>query len=324
MVYNFLHYVIFVFLIARRVFRIGRFLLVGGGDYVGSRGVFGVTLGVIYVVVWFWDGECGGRGGGERNSFLTGVVTVSGRGKNIKGAAASIGLTTYLKGVNGGALLISTSPRKGTADNITVSGDGIGFSACSVLISNTGTRRYILAAPCSGLRVLPSDLSLTTTRLRVTRGPRERTLLGGTLLPVGRCCSCVVVSYPPSLKLVATGTLAITSAFLIPVRYRCCTLRKLSRLVGAMEEVGERCGRSVRVRNILLAVCSKQLGLARRMMSRIGGFFPQGIFGAIIPEKMELSRTPDFNVPIVCCSGSYGNDRTCATLTRRVIKGREN
>ncbi len=142
------------------------------------------------------------------------------------------------------------------------------------------------------------------------------------MTPCQRSFSCVLVSYPPTLKLIALGTLMTTSAFLVPTRPRCCTLRKLSRLVTAIHRIGQLCGPALRLRNILFAVCSNHAGLARRIITRIGGFFPQQICTAIVPHDIQLTRTPDCNHPVGCCSGSSGKTGTCHTLTRRVLRGR--
>ncbi len=195
------------------------------------------------------------------------------------------------------------------------------ISACRLLVNAKGVRGTILGARYRGISVIPTSVSLTTTRLSLVRVSGHRDRLGVTLTNIHRGCSCVFVSYPPSLKLVAVGTLGTDSAILIPVRYRCFTLRKLSRLVTAMHRIGELCGPALRVRKVILAVCSTQLGLANRIMDRVGGCFTSGLCGATVPHTIELSRTPSCKVPVRCCSGHSGNTTTCGSLTGRFLGG---
>lgn len=254
-----------------------------------------------------------------RRTRVNGAVSVFGRGNKIKGAAAYMGLTTSLNTGNGSILLISISPRNGDADNINTSGTRVRCSACSVLVGGIPTENVVVRARFGGLFLLPTGVGLTNTRLRLTSRRSEFCTLGGTVSPLTLSFSCVVVSYPPDLKLLDLGTLTTSSALVIPLRYRCCTLRNLDRLLDAIHAIGRLCGRRLRLRNIVCAVCSDHLGLGRRIVRRMGGCFPGGTCGAVVPHSIGLTRTPDFKGPIVCCRGCYGTSFTCGGLTSRVV-----
>lgn len=75
----------------------------GGGGWAFMRVC---VLGCVIRTGLTWPAERGG---------VTGMVTVTGRGNNINGAAATAGLTYRLRTRNSSILLISLSPRKDTA-----------------------------------------------------------------------------------------------------------------------------------------------------------------------------------------------------------------
>ncbi len=252
---------------------------------------------------------------------VKGVVTLTGRGKKIKGAAASVGLTTSLTALRGGILLISTSPRTGTSSNLNISVARVRYSVCGYVVSHTSTRSTVCAASVSKLSVVPSRVSLINTRVRVLGLSGQRGILSRLLSPLGDRCSCVLVSYSPSLNLVAIGTLATTSSIVVPIRYRCFTLRKVDGLLGAVGVVGSGLGPTLRVRKFLLAVCSDHLHLTGRVCSRIGGRFRRLMFEAIVRHGIGLDRTPDRKLPIVLCSASSANTGGRLTLTGRVVRG---
>lgn len=229
-----------------------------------------------------------------------------------------MGLTTFLTSGKCGAVLISTSSRKGTADKL----DGsIRFrrALCSILLSSISVRRTIIGASVGGLSVLPTSVSLTKTRVRVISVRGQRFLVGEGLSRMYSGCSFVLVSYPPSLNLVALGTLMTSRRVLVPVRTRFCTLRKLSRLIGAMRIIAHGLGPNLSVLKVLLAVFSNEAGLSLRMTSRIGGCFKGGIFHAMVPQSIGLSRTPDFNRPVLACTPGSGKTRTCGGLYHRIV-----
>lgn len=265
-----------------------------------------------FTMVFFW-------GVAKKGIGVNGMVTMFGRGKKMKGAAAGMGLATDLKTVKGGVLMLSLSPRKGAADKCNVSGRSISKAVCSIVVSNISVGRAVLGARFRGVSVMTSSASLTKYRVRLASERDERCVLGGSVSGMESGCSCVFVSYPPSLKVLAVGDLATMSDILVPVRYRCCTLRNIDRLVNAVGLMGSELGPGLSVRKIMLDVFSKETGLSVRMMSRIGECFGKDMCAALVPEGIELTRTPDRNGPMVCCSSGYGNTMTCVRLTRRFV-----
>lgn len=239
----------------------------------------------------------------------------------MNGAAAAVGLTTSLTTLRGGILIISTSPRTGTSSKLNISVHDIRRSVCRYIIGNSSPGNTVAGARIRKLSVVPSRVSLMNTRVRVLGVRGQRRVLGRVLIPLGRQCSCVLVSYSPSLKLVAIGTLATTSSIVVPIRYRCFTLRKVDGLLGAVGVVGSGLGPTLRVRNFLLAVCSSHLHLTGRVCRRIGHPFQSLIFAAIVRHGIGLDRTSDCNGPILLCSTRSGKTLGRVRLTRRLVSG---
>lgn len=252
------------------------------------------------------------------------IVTVTGRGNKINGAAATVGLSTSLTDSKGGILTVSVSPRKGVSDKLNISGGRIRGAVCRLVVNGYGVRRYVYGRPVRGLdmSILPSDVSLSTTRVRLVNISGGRCVLQSRIRGVGSGCSFVVVSYPPTLDVLAVGTVAASSSIVIPVRYRCCTLRKLDRLVRAVRLIRSELGPGLRVRNIMFAVCSTEAGLSLRMIRGMGSGLGRGVCGAVVPEGIQLTRTPDCKLPVGLCSPGSGKARDCVLLTRRIVGGK--
>lgn len=248
-----------------------------------------------------------------------GILTVVGRGNNINGSAATVGLSTTLNRRRGGYLMVSFSPRKGAADNCKVSGSRLRRSVCSTLLRNCSVDRLVIRAPRPHMFIIPTAVRLTNTRVRLMDGVTHRDVLGGLVSRIGSRFSCIFVSYPPSLNLLAVGTLSTTGNLLVPVRYRCCTLRNIAGLLRSVGLIGSDLGPSLSIFNMLVAVCSGHAALSGSIITRIGGCFNGGVFGAIVPEDMGVSRTPDRKLPVTVCSTAGGNTVTCHKLTERIV-----
>ncbi len=240
----------------------------------------------------------------------------------MKGAAATVGLTTSLTMLRGGILVVSTSPRTGAASNLGFSpSSSRGEALCRILVNTVRVRGALVRARVTGLRVVPSRVGLIKIRFRVLGVRGERSMVGGTLAGVESGCSCVVVSYSPSLNLVAIGSLATTSSVVVPMRPRFFTLRNLKGLLRAVELIRGNPGPTLAVRNFLMAVFSKEAGIRGRILRRLGRRFKPVIFGAVVREGVELDRTPSRKGPVVLCSIVYGKAAGCLGLTGRMLRG---
>lgn len=114
------------------------------------------------------------------------------------------------------------------------------------------------------------------------------------------------------------GTVYTIRRVLVPVRTRCCTLRNLNRLVGAVKLIRRRFGPSLLISAVLVAVFSGEALLDHRIRSRIGGRCPAVMLGAAVPQAIGVSRTPDFGRDIVTCSPGKVKTVTCYRTTLRV------
>lgn len=245
------------------------------------------------------------------------VVAFMGGGNNIKGAAATIGITRTLAVRKGEMLLVSLSQREGTdfVVNCSSSRSGVFSTLTNGMSVPVCTRSRV-----RGLRCDPTnDVSVRTILL--LRHVNERDGLGGLLSPVGRTCSCVLVSYPPSLNVVALGTLMTSSGLVVPVRLRPFTFLKADRVTGFFDSMGGRVGGRLRVLNCLGALCSDELDRAesvRRLLSgRIGG---GGVFGDAVQGGITLSRTDGVRRAVFRCTPRSANTGGCGSFAGRVVR----
>lgn len=138
---------------------------------------------------------------------------------------------------------------------------------------------------------------------------------------VGTTCSCMIVSYVPSLDILAIGTLITTSSIVVPIRSRFLTTGNVARLIGAVDGIGERVGPSLGVSNILLALMSNEAGLCgdagRTVLGSCNGCL--GVFSARVPLNVGTTRATVDNGSVFTCSGGDGITGTCISFAGRIL-----
>lgn len=248
---------------------------------------------------------------------VAGVVTILGRGKKIKGAAAAVGLTTTLRRGGGHILTVSVSNRTGLARSFNLS-----VRRRRAICKTVGNGCPLpLIRATKNMAIMPSYLSLSTTRTRLVGRPKQRLVLGNLVngLLRGQGFSCVLVSYPPSLKLLALGTLATTSCLVVPMRTRFLTVHNVTGVVGIVTAIRRHLGPGLTVNNVMVARFSGHGALGGDITRLIGSSFYRGIFGAIVQSGMSLTRTPVGNGGVFRCDEGDGKTGSCVTLTRRML-----
>lgn len=174
------------------------------------------------------------------------------------------------------------------------------------------------------ISLVPTGLRLSTLRLDLIGTVDERMTLGKCLGAIGSGCSCVLVSYVPSLDVVAIGTLSSTSDMVVPIRTRFLSTGNVRRLMRAVTGMGERVGPRLGVSKILFALISNEAGLTGDARSTVGFTCNGGIgvFGAGVPVTVGTTRADSGNGDVCACTPGDAMTRTCRRLAGRILKVR--
>ncbi len=253
---------------------------------------------------------------GAASAAVTGgVVAVTGRGNNMKGAADITGVNSTLSQSTRGILLVSLSTRVGLA-RVFLRRARDPAAVCSTLVNGDTTLPVVRTKEIS---LIPSSIRLSQVRVSLTDIINQRRLLARLLTPVTRRCSCVVVSAPPSLNVLALVTLGDTASLFIPLATRKLPLRNL-RILRDLTSVTRR-GNNTPLDNVFFAHCGGH-GLGGTIVSVIGRQCRSLIFSALIQRGVAITRTRFAKRLLCSCTPQYGNTRSCQELAGRVVRQR--
>lgn len=182
--------------------------------------------------------------------------------------------------------------------------------------------RKVLRRP-RNISLIPSGVRLSNVRMTLIGTVDQRAVLQRCLSAIGRGCSCVLLSYVPSLNVLAIGTLTTTSGILVPIRTTCLPTGNLRRLLKAVGGIGERVGPGLEVRKVLLAVISDHAGCS----GSVDGLVQRdcnkglGICGASVPHSIHTRRVDTRKADVFGRSPGNGITRTCGVLAGRILGG---
>lgn len=127
------------------------------------------------------------------------------------------------------------------------------------------------------------------------------------------------VSYPPSLKVVARGTLVTDSFMVVPVSKGCFTVGKVRGVCCVVNLLGQGLGTQIQVLNYFVAGCGSEEGLSISVERDLVRTLKSGIFRAAVQGGITLKRTRCGARDVFSCTPSSGKTGSCEGLIGRFL-----
>lgn len=228
-----------------------------------------------------------------------------------------------MRTTKGQILVMSVSPRTSLAAFLNLGPFRVRSAVCRKLIAR---RSPTVVGSMLKYDLVPTGVCLSRTRLRLTTILQHRCQLRRIVSKISDRCSLVLVSYPPSLKLLSVGYLITTGCLIVPVRARCGSIRTAVGLLRAACRVTRRVGRRLRIVKTIPAVCSRHasrshqtLRAVARMFRRLGKAstdFGSAVIFPPIPHQASFTGTADRRLPLTTCTPGRPTVRALTAVTR--------
>jgi chromosome partitioning protein len=158
------------------------------------------------------------------------------------------------------------------------------------LLNTEGGMQAANRTEVPGLRLLPASPRLLNVENELSRHSdgalRLAKLLSG---PLGKA-DLVVIDCPPSLGLLTRNALNAATSVLIPIQCEYYAMEGLTRILGVVEEVRRTSNGVLKVGGILLTMFDPGLDLSHEVVSEVQDYFPQQVYGTIIPRDVAVSE----------------------------------
>ena len=123
--------------------------------------------------------------------------------------------------------------------------------------------------------------------------PAAGDALHGALRPVREAYAHVILDCPPSLEGVTPGALAACDEVIVPVQCEYLALEGLTRLLMALDGVGDARGRAVQVR-YLLTMFDRRNNLSKEVAAEVRAHFGRRVAAAVIRRSVRVAEAPGF------------------------------
>lgn len=232
--------------------------------------------------------------------------------------AVNLGACLALAGKR--VLLVDLDPQGSATVSSGADRSRLARTTYQVLVDGMPAEDAILATQVERLELLPSNLDLAKSELRLVQSAERDTSLKKACEPLRSRYDAVLFDCPPSLGVLTSNALVASDVVLIPVQCEYLALEGLTALVRAIELVKSGPNPALEIGGIVLTMTSVRSNLSREVAEEVKRFFPGRVFDTTVPRNVRLAESPSFGKPICVYDPHSTGAAAYRALAQELIK----
>jgi chromosome partitioning protein len=232
----------------------------------------------------------------------------------------AINLGAYLAQFGQRVLIVDTDPQANATSSLGVDRHSVKGGTYEVLLGGAPAASLILQNPRLKLAILPSSPSLAGAEVELVNELGRESKLKHALAPLLERYDYILIDCPPSLGLLTVnGLMAARDGVLIPVQCEYLALEGLGELTRTIQRVRSALFPSLKVRGVILTMFDSRTHLSQDVVTEVRKFFPEKVFGTIIPRSVRLAEAPSYGLPVSTYAPGSNAARSYELLTRELL-----
>ncbi len=150
----------------------------------------------------------------------------------------------------------------------------------------------------AGLRIVPSSPDLAGANVELVSVEGRESKLSDILSEVRHAYDYIIIDSPPSLGLLTLNGLVAADKIMIPVQAEYYALEGLGQLLKTIDLVRDNIKPEIEVMGAVVTMYDSRNRLSEEVMQELVKYFPNTIFGAVIPRTVRLAEAPSFGKSI--------------------------
>ena len=196
-------------------------------------------------------------------------------------------------------LLADLDPQGNATSGLGINKKEVERSTYDLLIGEARAEEIRLTTAFDNLDLLPSNINLAGAELELSEMEHRTMRVKTALAPLKDSYDFLFLDCPPSLGLITLGALCAADSVLVPIQCEYYALEGLSQLMHTIRQVKRRYNPHIELEGVLLTMFDGRLNLTQQVVAEVKRFFPQKVYGTVIPRNVRLSEAPSFGQPVM-------------------------
>ncbi len=227
------------------------------------------------------------------------IIAVANQKGGVGKTTTTVNLASYLASKGRFVLLIDLDPQANATSGLGIDHRQLERGLYDAVTGQVAFRDIVVPSNVDHLKVAPATAALAGAAVELVNVERREFRLADVLLEVRNDYDYVIIDCPPSLGLLTINGLVAADRVLIPVQAEYYALEGLSQLISTIDLVKEHLKPEIEILGAVLTMFDKRNKLANDVLLELQKFFPNKIFGSVVPRTVRLAEAPSFGKPIM-------------------------
>jgi chromosome partitioning protein len=196
-------------------------------------------------------------------------------------------------------LLIDTDPQGNATSSLGIDKLAVSSSTYDVLVEGLPIADAVMSSARPNLDLVASTPMLAGAEIELVDAPNRETRLRSALNPVLGEYDVVLIDCPPSLGLLTVNALTAARSVVVPIQCEFLALEGLGQLMTTVDLVKRGLNPPLDVTGVLMTMFDARTRLSAHVVEEVRRYFPQRMFGAVVPRSVRLAEAPSYGQAIV-------------------------
>lgn len=248
------------------------------------------------------------------------VIAIANQKGGVGKTTTAVNLAAALGEQNKKILMVDADPQGNSTTGFGVNKRNMKMSVYELMIENTPYTNALIHTEFKNVDILPASIELAGAEIELIELQDRTTRLKKALIPAKLGYDIIVIDCPPSLGLITLNALTAADHLLVPIQCEYYALEGLSQLVATVRQVKRLYNPMIEILGVLLTMYDSRLNLTLQVVDEVKKYFPNKVFGTVIPRNVRLSEAPSYGQPITYFDRVSKGAQAYISLAEEVIQ----
>lgn len=216
-------------------------------------------------------------------------------------------------------LLIDLDPQGNTTSSLGVDKTDLEQTMYDVIVGDAAIPDVVASAIRENLDLLPTTPALAAAEVDLVSIVQREWQLKHALAAVSDAYDLAIIDCPPSLGLLTVNGLTAAHHVVIPIQCEFLALEGVSQLVTTIDLVKRQLNPELDLLGVLMTMFDARTNLSSSVVEEVRRFFPDHIFGTVVPRSVRLAEAPSYGQSIAEYDPSSRGGQAYVAFTAELI-----
>lgn len=196
-------------------------------------------------------------------------------------------------------LLIDADPQGNATSSLGIDKLNVARSIYDVLVDRVPVAEATFPTDRPNLDLVASTPMLAGAEIELVEAQGRETRLRDALAGLLPQYDVVLIDCPPSLGLLTVNALTAARSVVVPIQCEFLALEGLGQLMTTVDLVKRGLNPPLDVIGVLMTMFDARTRLSAHVVEEVRRYFPQRIFGSVVPRSVRLAEAPSYGQAIV-------------------------